>query len=141
WSSRERDRVMTTRRIAQRIRRAMLLTWRLRCGRTTGPMRGAQTIESFSGNFGFLGVRTELDHALPRLLGAVEVLLAEGANDADIQERLRVLRIDRERSIELRQRAIRLVRVVIRNSEIRAGIHVLRVDLDRLFVPAHGLIV
>ena len=44
--------------------------------------------------------------------GAGEILLAERADDTDVQQRLDVLGIDRERMIELLQRAIRLIRVV-----------------------------
>ena len=46
----------------------------------------------------------DLEHLLPRLGGALEILLAERAHDADVQQRLGVRRIDRERSVELRER-------------------------------------
>ena len=40
-------------------------------------------------------------HPLPRLRRALEILLAERADDADVQQRLGVARIDRQRALEL----------------------------------------
>ena len=45
------------------------------------------------------------------------------------------LGIDDERSIELRQRLVRLVHVVVGDAEVGAGVDVLRIDLQRRLVP------
>ena len=66
---------------------------------------------------------------------AREVLFPEGADDALIEQRLQMLRIDRERLVELRERAVRLVRVVVGHAEIGAGVDVLRIELERGFIP------
>ena len=48
---------------------------------------GPQAVKSLLGDFGFLAVGRHVEHPLPRLLGAFQILLAEGANDSDVQER------------------------------------------------------
>ena len=68
-----------------------------------------------------------------------QVLLAEGADDADVQQRLGVLRIDRQRLLELRDRAVGLVRVVVRHAEVGRDVRVARVERQRLLVPRDRL--
>ena len=48
---------------------------------------GPQAVKSLLGDFGLLAVGRHVEHPLPRLLGAFQILLAEGANDSDVQER------------------------------------------------------
>ena len=88
----------------------------------------------------FLAVRRDLDDALPRLRGAFEILLAPGADDADVQQRLRVLGIDRQRLLELLQRAVGLIGVVVGDPEVGADVDVLRIDLERRLIPAGGFV-
>ena len=71
-------------------------------------------------------VGRDLHHLLPRLRRAVEILLAERLHDADVQQRLRVLRIELQRVLELRERLVRLVRVVVADAEIGADVDVVR---------------
>ena len=47
----------------------------------------------------------------------------------------RAVGIDRERAVELRQRLVRLVHVVVGDAEIGADVDVLRMDRQRLLVP------
>src|SRR5262249_16950893 len=53
----------------------------------------------------------------------------------------RMFRIDGERSIELRERSIWLVPVVIGDTEIRARVHVFRIDAQGLLVPTRRFVV
>ena len=88
-------------------------------GRGSSRMRGPQALERALGGLPFGAFGRNLDHLLPRLLGTVQILLAEGAHDADVQQRLRVLRVDLQRLVELLQRPVRLVRVVVRYRRAR----------------------
>src|SRR5688572_12330351 len=72
-------------------------------------VRGLQGIE---GPFRLLCLRAvgcNLHDLGPRLLRAGEILLAIGPDDAEVQERLRVLRVEFQRLRELVQRFVRLV--------------------------------
>src|SRR4029450_8506830 len=53
-------------------------------------MRRLQTVECPLRGLPFRAVGRERDHLLPRFRGAIEILLAERADDADVQQRLRV---------------------------------------------------
>ena len=50
-----------------------------------------------------------------------------------------MFRIELQRIVELLQRAVGLVRIVIADAEVRAGVHVLGIDLERVFVPLDGI--
>ena len=54
-------------------------------------------------------VGRQLDDLLPLGRRRLQVLFAEREHDALVEQRLGVLRVDRERSLELRQRLIGLV--------------------------------
>src|SRR5688572_9518673 len=103
-------------------------------------MRGPNALEALLGTRGFFAVRRNLDDALPRLGGTFEILLPPGAHDADIQQRLRVLRVECEGPLELFERPVGLVRVVIRDPEIGADVDVLRIDLEGGEIPPGGFI-
>ena len=62
-------------------------------------------------------------------------------HDPLVQHGLRVLRVDLERVLELRQRAIGLVRVVVAHPEVGADIRVGGIELERRLVPLDRLIV
>ena len=98
-------------------------------------VRGLDAFERLRRRARLLGSGRDGQHALPRLGGPLEVLLAEGADDAHVQQRLGVLRIDHEGAVELRERLVRLVHVVVRDAEVGAGVDVARIDLQRRFVP------
>ena len=80
-------------------------------------------------------------HLLPRAVGPGQVLLAERAHDALVQQRLRVLGIDASAIVELRERLVGLVRVVVADAEVGADVDVLRAELERLVVPLDRLVV
>src|SRR6266850_6196321 len=61
---------------------------------TCAGVRRLQTVEGAFGGLTFRTLRRELDHLLPRVRRALQILLAERFHDAEIQQRLRVLRID-----------------------------------------------
>ena len=73
-------------------------------------VRRLQAVERALRRLPFGAVRRDRHHLLPRRVGAVEILLAERLHDADVQQRLGVLRIELERLVELRERLVRLVR-------------------------------
>ena len=75
---------------------------------------------------------------LPDRRGAGQILLPEGAHDADVQHGLGVLRLDLQRALELRQRPIGLVGVVVADPEVGRDVDVLRVEPERRFVPGDG---
>ena len=64
-------------------------------------VRRLQAVERALRGLPFRAVGRELDHLLPGLGRAVEILLAERLHDADVQQRLRVLGIELERAVEL----------------------------------------
>ena len=57
-------------------------------------MRRLQAVERPLRRLSFRAVGRDLQHLLPRLCRAVEILLAERLDDADVEQRLRVLRIE-----------------------------------------------
>ena len=81
---------------------------------------GREAVERLPGLPAFQALRRDLDEPLPDLGGALEILLAECAHDAQVQQRLRVLRIDLQRVLELLDRQIWLVVVVVAHAEIGA---------------------
>ena len=98
---------------------------RLRAVPLRRPASGMRRPDAFEALFRarrFLAVRRHLDHALPRLRGAFEILLAPGADDADVEQRLRMCGIDRQRPLELLQRAVRLIGVVVGDPEVGADV-------------------
>src|SRR5579872_3101748 len=76
-------------------------------------------------------VGRDLHHLLPRLQRAVEILLAKGFHDAHVEQRLHVFRIERQRMLELFERLIRLIRVVVAHAEIGADIDIAGTDFQR----------
>ncbi len=105
-----------------------------------GGVRGSNAFEALLGARGFLAVRRHVDDALPCLGGAFEILFAPRANDADVQQRFRMRRIERQRAVELFQRPVGLIGVVVGDPEIGAGVHVLRIDLERGQIPARRFV-
>src|SRR5579864_7597368 len=85
----------TIRRAIVRIRLTMMKRnisgTRLRARRHAG-MCGLQAVERALGGGGLLRSRSNLEHLLPRVGGALEILLAERLDDADVQKGLCVLR-------------------------------------------------
>ena len=71
-------------------------------------MRRPNTFEPLLGALSFLAVRRERDDALPRARSARKILLSEGQHDALIEQCLQVLRIHRERVLELGECAVGL---------------------------------
>jgi hypothetical protein len=55
----------------------------------------------------FRRARRELDDLLPCVRGTLQVTLAECQHDAFVEQRLRVLRIDLQRILELLERIVR----------------------------------
>src|SRR3982751_7010202 len=66
---------------------------------------GAHAVERLLCRLRFFGVRSDLQDLLPGRGGALEILFAEGAHDALVQQRLRVRGVHAERVLELRERA------------------------------------
>ena len=102
-------------------------------------MSAAKAGERLPGSLAFRRIRRKIDDALPRLRRPIEILLAERADDPDVQQRLGVIRIELERPVELGQRDVRLVHVVVADPEIRADVDVLGIDAQRLLVPLDGI--
>ena len=102
-------------------------------------MRVPQAVERLPGALSLGRVRRVIDDTLPGLRGAVEIVLAERPHDAEIEQGLGVARIDGERAIELLERAIRLVHVVVADAEVGARADVSRLDDERLLIPARGV--
>ena len=61
---------------------------------------------------------------LPRLHRACQVLLAVALHDSEVEQRLRVCRVDRQRLVELRDRLVRPARVPERRAEVGAEVDV-----------------
>ena len=98
-------------------------------------MRGAQPFETLLGALAFLAVGRERDDPLPGLFSAAKIPLSEREHDALVEERLYVSRVQAQRYVELRERAIDLVRVVVADAQVRARVHVLRVQFEHRLVP------
>ena len=62
-------------------------------------MRAAQAVERLPGRACFRRSWSSVEDPLEGLRGALEILLAEGADDPDVQQRFRMIRIDRQRSL------------------------------------------
>jgi hypothetical protein len=62
--------------------------------------------------------------------------LPKRAHDALVQQRLDVLRIERQRVVHLGERSIDLIQIEVADAEIGAGVEILRIELERGF--AHG---
>src|SRR5687768_13391104 len=114
------------------VRRPLWFCWRAATGRG---MRRADPLEPLPGARRLLAVGCDFDDTLPRPRRPLEVLLAPRANDADVQQRLRMLRIDGERFLELRERLVGLVGVVVRDPEIGTDVHGSRIDFERGRIP------
>src|SRR5688572_16708183 len=95
-------------------------------GRRSSGMSRAQAVERALCRLPFGSLRRDLQHLLPGLFRAVEILLAEGAHEAEIQPGLGVFRVRLDRSLELLERAIGLVRVVVRHRQLGAHPDVVR---------------
>src|SRR5262249_38476610 len=84
--------------------------------------------------------RRDVDDLLPDLGRAFQILLAEGADDADVHQGLGVPGVDRQRPVELRQGLVGIVHVVICDSGIGADVAVRGVEPQRLVIPVAGLL-
>src|SRR5436190_5437916 len=104
-------------------------------------MRRLQAVERPLGGLRLGRRRREIDDLLPRLGGALQILLAERPHDADVEQRLDVFRIERERFVELRERFVGLIRVVVGDAEIGAHVDVIRRERQRLLVPLDRIVV
>jgi hypothetical protein len=100
-----------------------------------------QAVERALGRLTFGTVGREGDDLLPGLRGALEILLAECPDDTEVQQRLRVLRIDFQRLLELRERLVGLIRVVVTDAQIGADIDVIRLKLQCFAVPLDRVVV
>ena len=69
-------------------------------------MRRLEAVQGPLGGLSLRALRREIDDLLPRLLGAREILLAERPDDALVQQRLRMFRVDFQRFVELLERSI-----------------------------------
>src|SRR5258708_18018279 len=98
-------------------------------------MGGAEAVERLSRGAGFLRRRRDYEHLLPDFGGALEILFPERADAADVQQRFPMTGIDAQRPVELCERAIRLVHVVVRDAEVGAAVDVLRMDRQLLLIP------
>ena len=81
----------------------------------------------------------DLDEPAPDLRGTLEILLAERAHDAHVQQRLGVLRIDLQRMLELLDGEVGLVVVVVAHAQVGAHARIFRVERERLGVPLDGV--
>src|SRR5262245_32292478 len=94
-----------------------------------------QTVERALRGLRFGTVWRDLEHLPPRLGCALQVLLAEGLDDADVEERLGVLRIELERAIEQLERLVRPIRVVVADAEVSDHVDVVWRERERFVVP------
>src|SRR6266851_7473475 len=106
-----------------------------RAGWRAGRVRRLHAVKRTFGGLSLGSVGRERDDLPPRLGGAVEVLLAECLHDADVQQRLGVLRIDLEGTLELLERLVGLVRIVVADPEVGAHVDVVRRQPQRVAVP------
>jgi hypothetical protein len=101
-------------------------------------MRLAEALERLPRGAAFRRIGRNREDLLPGLRSALQVLLPEGADDAHVEQRLGVLRVHRQRSLELRKSTIGLIHVVVRNTQIRARVDVARIDFKSTLVPPCG---
>src|SRR5262245_20902978 len=104
-------------------------------------MRRLQTVQRALRGLRFGTVWRDLEHLLPRLGRALQVLFAKGLDDADVEERLGVLRIELERTVEQLERLVRPIRVVVADAEIGDHVDVVWRERERLVVPFDGVFV
>ena len=93
---------ITRNRIASRRNR--ITDWSTR--HRTGLLGRGNSFEPALRRLRFRTVRRKFDDLLPRLGRAGQILLAERQDDALVQQRLRVVRIDPQRVLELLQRFV-----------------------------------
>src|SRR4029453_17666987 len=108
---------------------------RITRSRTRVRVRRGNPVQGATRGLTFWTVRRQLDDLLPLSRRTFQILFTERQHDALVEQRLRVRGADLQRSLELRQRLIRLVAVVVAHAEIRAGVGVPRIELDSLLVP------
>src|SRR4051812_15342183 len=85
-------------------------------------VRRLQRVERALRGLTFRAVRVDRDDLFPGRGRACKILLAEGFDDAEVQQRLRMLRIEFERRVESCERFVGLVRVVIADAEVGAQV-------------------
>ena len=100
-----------------------------------------QSVQPLLGASSFFTGRRDRHDPLPRFGGAFQILLAERADDALIEQGLEMRGIELERVVELRERPVRLLRVVVRHGKVGTNFHGIRVEFQRRFVPGSGLTV
>src|SRR5688572_23067893 len=90
YMNRQSSRPMMNRRTSQMIRRSMAnrslagLSRRGGGGGAPFRMRGTQPLQRLARHARFRRRRRDVDHLLPHFGGALQILLAEGADDADV---------------------------------------------------------
>ena len=90
-------------------------------------MRRLQAVERALGGLPFGAVRRERrPPAATPASAPSRSCLPNALHDADVQQRLGVLRIELQRVVELLERLVRLVRVVVADAEVGADVDVLR---------------
>ena len=104
-------------------------------------MSHLQIVERAARRLAFLAVRIDRDDLLPRCHGAGNVLLAKRAHHPATEQRLLVLRIDRERHPELGDRPVGLVRVVVTDAKIGADVWIPAIQCQGIFVPLDRFLV
>src|SRR5206468_7644784 len=87
--------------------RPLLCSWLLAGARAPGVGR-LQAVERASRRLRFRRTRRDPDHILPRFRRPLQILLAERLDDAEVEQRFRVLRVKFQRGRKLRQRLVRL---------------------------------
>src|SRR4051794_35795382 len=104
-------------------------------------MGGLHRVERTLGGLSFRTVRCELHDALPGLVGGAQILFGEREHDPLIQHRLGMLGIDLQRALKLRERLVRLILVVVADTQVGTHVGIGRIERDRLFVPLDGIVV
>src|SRR5918994_7155798 len=142
---RQNNRVTMMNRMTKRTNRSIGPP--LAAGRCSGGWSGARALmarrrdafEPFPGRLRFRAVRRQRNHLLPCRFGTGQVLLAKREHDSLIQHGLRVPRIDRQGMLELFQSAVCLSGVVVADTQIGAGVRVLGIEPEALFIPLDGV--
>ena len=91
-------------------------------------MRRAHAVERTLRRLTFWAVGCKLDDLVPCLRGTFEILLAERLDDPDVQERFRMLRIELQRVLELRESS----------SGANAAAPLTKKDVKQLFADPRG---
>ncbi len=102
-------------------------------------MRRSQPLQGLAGHARFRRVRCDFHDLLPGGGRAVQILFTERADDPGVQKRLRMLWIEGERTVELRQCPVCLVHVVVGNPQVGACVDVLWIHLQRVLIPPGGI--